>query len=184
MFSILPLVRSSTTWTRAPRSTKASTRCDPMNEVPPVTRTFLRSQMMASVFFASRFFHNFNEAVKFVHSNIFFRGFPGATAHFREPCGTGAQLANGGSHRGWVVRISCQTAPGFNDDARRVAIRSGHGEHGASRRENGVKFARHDHALEASAHSDYVQIARHHDVRQLLDGPERQKTNVRQIRRG
>src|SRR3990172_1407665 len=39
MFSILPLLRSSTTRTAAPRSTSASTKCEPMKDAPPVTRT-------------------------------------------------------------------------------------------------------------------------------------------------
>ena len=43
-FSTRPLLRSSTTRTRAPRSTSASTRWEPMNEAPPVTRTVLPFQ--------------------------------------------------------------------------------------------------------------------------------------------
>src|SRR5262249_33813144 len=39
MLCRLPLVRSSTTLTRALRSTRASTRWDPIKEAPPVTRT-------------------------------------------------------------------------------------------------------------------------------------------------
>src|SRR5947208_1278214 len=39
MFSSWPLVRSSTTRTAAPRSISPSTRCEPMNEAPPVTST-------------------------------------------------------------------------------------------------------------------------------------------------
>src|SRR2546427_1871886 len=37
MLSSLPLLKLSTTPTVAPRSTNASTRCDPMNDAPPVT---------------------------------------------------------------------------------------------------------------------------------------------------
>src|SRR5258705_13552268 len=46
MFSIRPLVRLSTTRTDAPRASSASTRCDPMNEAPPVTSTVRLCQCM------------------------------------------------------------------------------------------------------------------------------------------
>src|SRR5438876_2913218 len=44
ILSRFPLLRLSTTRTRAPRSTSASTRWEPMNEAPPVTRTVLPFQ--------------------------------------------------------------------------------------------------------------------------------------------
>ena len=44
IYSYLPVLRSSTTRTMAPRDTSASTRLEPMNEVPPVTRTCLPFQ--------------------------------------------------------------------------------------------------------------------------------------------
>src|SRR5690348_2876010 len=45
-FSRLPLLRLSTTRTLAPFSSRASTRCEPINEAPPVTRIFLPVQFM------------------------------------------------------------------------------------------------------------------------------------------
>ena len=45
-FSRRPLLRLSATRTRAPRATRASTRCEPMNDAPPVTRVGLSRQSM------------------------------------------------------------------------------------------------------------------------------------------
>src|SRR3954451_19387466 len=42
MYSRRPLVRLSTTRIDATRSLSCSTRCDPMNDVPPVTSVFAR----------------------------------------------------------------------------------------------------------------------------------------------
>src|SRR5277367_2342420 len=184
MFSSLPLVRSSTTCTRAPRASKASTRCDPIKDAPPVTSTFLRSQMASPIPLGCRFFHNFGEALEFIHCSIFSCGFPGAAAHFSETCGIAAQLANCGGHGCGIVRIGREPASGFNDNARRIARRSSHSEYRTPRRENRIELAWNHHALESPAHGDDMQIAGHHHVRYLLDGPERQKANVRRIRRG
>src|SRR5262249_21935723 len=49
MFSRLPLLRLSTTRTRAPRSTSASTRWEPMNDAPPVTSTRLPFQSIRGI---------------------------------------------------------------------------------------------------------------------------------------
>src|SRR5439155_7327935 len=47
MFDSNPLLKSSTTRTAAaPRSSRESTRCDPMNDAPPVTRTRLDDQLV------------------------------------------------------------------------------------------------------------------------------------------
>src|SRR6185295_13629947 len=46
MFSIRPLLRLSTTRTRAPLATRASTRCDPMKDAPPVTRVLVADQFI------------------------------------------------------------------------------------------------------------------------------------------
>src|ERR1051325_698839 len=47
MFSRWPLLRSSATRTTAPRATRPSTRCDPMNDAPPVTSTGRPFQFMS-----------------------------------------------------------------------------------------------------------------------------------------
>src|ERR1700732_2664610 len=45
-FSRRPLLKLSTTRTSAPRSTRASTRAEPINEAPPVTSTRLLFQFI------------------------------------------------------------------------------------------------------------------------------------------
>src|SRR5437764_15135002 len=56
-FSFLPLLMLSSTRTSAPRSTNASTRCEPIKEAPPVTKTrfclqFIRSTSLKNAFYA------------------------------------------------------------------------------------------------------------------------------------
>src|ERR1700688_3287694 len=50
MFSSLPLLRLSTTRTLAPRTTRASTKADPIKEAPPVTNTRVFAQFIVFAF--------------------------------------------------------------------------------------------------------------------------------------
>ena len=86
-----------------------------------------------------------------VHSSIFTCGFPRAAAHFGKPGRIAAKLADGGGDSGRIVRIGRQAAAGFDDNARRVALRRGDRQHRPPRRENRIELARNDHALEARA---------------------------------
>src|ERR1700722_6611098 len=105
MLLSLPLVRSSTTCTRAPLSSRESTRCEPIKDAPPVTRTFLLFQIGASVFFARHFFHDLNESFEFVYSSIFSGGFPGATAHFDKFGGVISQIPDRRSHGCRIIGV-------------------------------------------------------------------------------
>src|ERR1700680_373586 len=124
MFSTFPLVRSSTTRTWAPRATSASTRCEPMNDAPPVTRTFFRLQMMPSSG-PGGFFDHLHEPLEFRYSSITPSGFPRAPPHLCQLFMVFTQRADRLRNPGGIVRVGNSAAARFANDPRGVAFLRG-----------------------------------------------------------
>src|SRR4029077_16977675 len=139
MFSTFPLVSSSTMRTWAPRATSASTRCEPINDAPPVTRTFLRLQMVPSS--SSRgFFHHLHKPLEFRYSSISPRCFPRTPSHCRKLLRIFTQRAHRLRNPGRIVRIGNGTAPRIANDPRRVAFRGSDHQDGPAGGKNGVEL--------------------------------------------
>src|SRR5579864_5051968 len=169
MFSSLPLEKSSTTRTCAPRASSASTRFEPMKDAPPVTRTLLPFQIFASWRFgAGCVFDDSDEFIKLGYSSIFLGGLEGAVTHRSETNWIISESSDGRSDPGGIVGISDETAIVFADNAGGVSFLRRNHKDGPARRENRIEFTRNDDAAESAPNRDDVEVASGHDVWDLL----------------
>ena len=149
-----------------------------MKDAPPVTRTFLLRQIVASRRpRASRVFDDPDELLKLRYSNIFFCSLTGAFAHEIQAAGIAPERANCRGYSSRAVRVRDQSAIVLADNACRVALFWRDGENGAARSKDRIEFAGDNNAAQAAADGHNMNIASGHHTGNFARGPKGKEPN-------